>query len=459
MFLKPILSVLYLVTTICFSSVTSLSKHPILIVVSFDAFRYNFFTTETLPYMNLYRTKGTYAEYLTNVFPTKTFPNHHSIATGVYPEVHGVIGNSYYDSTLKKIVKISPEMYNYSEAVIPIWRWNEDQGDGRVSASFMWPGGDFTYQGKNITYSVTFQNGFDWKKRVDQTIKWILDPEKPANLIMLYFEEPDTHGHAFGPNSVIIKDLLAKLDNITGYLHQQLELNNLSDKVNVIQVSDHGMTAVTPPHFINITQYLKNGTYEWAGASPAIQIIPHGGFEDSIYTALKNASKQNGHFTVYAKSEYLDRWHYKNNPRSPPILVMAEQGYALDDLIISAPQYAKKYNFTLTNQSEFGVHGYDYIVDEMHPYFMAIGPRIKQQTKVDPFSTIDLFNLFCGILEIMPTKNNGTTKAADMVLANTSGKYSLGTILMMSGSYTSQHFNMWNRLFLCFACSYNFIIQ
>lgn len=94
---------------------------------------------------------------------------------------------------------------------------------------------------------------------------------------------------------------------------------------------------------------------------------------------------------------------------------------------------ARIIHFSVTNQSEFGVHGYDYIVDEMHPYFMAIGPKIKQKTKVDPFSTIDLFNLFCGILEIRPTKNNGTMKAVDMVLVNTSGKYSLGTILMISG--------------------------
>lgn len=432
MFSQPI-SLKFLYFLVLISSVTCISKHSVLIVVSFDAFRYNFFETENLPYMQLIKTKGTHAEYLYNVFPTKTFPNHHSIATGVFPEVHGVIGNSYYDPEIKKVMKMGPGMYNYNDRVKPIWRWNEDQGNGRYSGTFMWPGGDYSYQGKNITYSVGFQAGYDWKKRVDQVIKWILDPDKPANLVMLYFEEPDTHGHAFGPNSVIIKDLLEKLDNITGYLHAQLEHHNLSDKVNVVQLSDHGMTAVSPPFFINITQYITNGTYEWAGASPAIQIIPREGHEDIIYSALKKGSKENGHFKVYKKSEYLDRWHYKNNPRSPPILVMADEGYALDDLIISAPQYAKKYNFTLTNQSEFGVHGYDYTVKDMHPYFMAIGPKIKKETKVDPFNTVDLFNLFCAILEISPTKNNGSSTPASHVLAAAGpGKYSVGTILMMS---------------------------
>lgn len=107
-----------------------------------------------------------------------------------------------------------------------------------------------------------------------QVITWITDPNKPANLVMVYFEEPDTHGHAFGPNSPTVLDLISKLDNITQYLQLQLEKNKLVDKTNVIHVSDHGMVAVTPPHFINITQYMKNDTYLYAGASPAIQIIP-----------------------------------------------------------------------------------------------------------------------------------------------------------------------------------------
>ncbi|KAL1517368.1 hypothetical protein ABEB36_001138 [Hypothenemus hampei] len=409
--------------------VNCLSKHPILIVVSYDAFRYNFFESEELPNMEEVRHRGVYADHLINVFPTKTFPNHHTIATGLYTEVHGVIGNSFYDPLLKRIVTISPDMYNYNDNVIPIWRLNEDFEDERYSGSMMWPGGDFFYQNKAITWSMPFHSGSDWYKRIDQALAWIQDPFKPANLVMIYFEEPDTHGHAFGPNSPTVKNLIKKLDNITGYLHQKLKDNDLTDKVNVIHVSDHGMTAVSPPKFVNITQYLTNGTYEWAGASPAIQIIPHDGYEDGIYNALKAESEKHN-YKVYKKSEYLTRWHYGNNRRAPPILVMANVGYALDDLIISAPKYALKYNFTLTNQSEFGVHGYDYTDPEMHPYFMAVGPKIKQKVKVNPFHTIDLFNLFCVILDLPPTKNNGTMLPSNEILIQYG--YATSTIIMIS---------------------------
>ncbi|KAJ8977908.1 hypothetical protein NQ317_012409 [Molorchus minor] len=395
------------------SYVYCISSHPILIIVSYDAFRYNTFETGLIPNMERIKTIGTYADHLINVFPTKTFPNHHSIATGLYPEVHGVIGNTFYDPIYKKVLKMGYEMYHYSNDIIPIWitmlkRWNEDEGKGRYSGTMMWPGAIFPYQGKNITYVKEFQPNYAWNERVDTVISWITNPKKPANLVMLYFEEPDTHGHAFGPNSDTVKELIEQLDNITLYLKEKLQEHKLTDKVNVIHLSDHGMISVTPPNFINITQYIKNGTYEWTGASPCIQIIPHEGYTEEIYNALKEGSKQNGHFSVYKKEEYLKRWHYKDNPRSPPILVMADVGYALDDLIITAPKYAAYYNFTLTNTSEFGVHGYDYTVPDMHPFFMARGPKIKTKHEVAPFNTVDLFNLFTEILELPPLANNGT---------------------------------------------------
>ncbi|KAH1002636.1 hypothetical protein HUJ04_008705 [Dendroctonus ponderosae] len=426
-----------LLCCVCISCAHALSNHPILVVVSYDAFRYDFFE-QRLPHMEQVRAQGVYAEYLINVFPTKTFPNHHSISTGLYTEVHGVIGNSFYDSALKNVVGMGFEMYHYNDDVKPIWRLNEDLGEGRHSGAVMWPGSNFPYQNKTITWTLPFEAGYDWQKRVDHAISWILDPFRPANLVMLYFEEPDTHGHAFGPNSEVVRTQVHKLDNITGYLHEQLHAHGLSDLVNVIHVSDHGMTAVTPPRFINITQYMQNGTYEWAGASPAIQITPHQGedeqrHEQEIYSGLKAASRQNGHFGVYNKSEYLERWHYKNNSRSPPILVLADVGYALDDLIRAAPRFAEKYNFTLTNSSEFGVHGYDYTETQMHPFFMAVGPQIRQHTKVEPFHTVDLFYLFCAILDLPAPANNGSIIPTQLVLQPMPGRFRVGTIVMISG--------------------------
>nr|CAI5835266.1 unnamed protein product [Callosobruchus analis] len=141
----------------------------------------------------------------------------------------------------------------------------------------MWPGAYYAYQGKNINYRQDFDVNMDWNKRVDTVISWITDRKKPANLVMLYIEQPDTYGHIFGANAPQFKEMLRKLDNVTKYLQDQLESHHIADKVNVVHLSDHGLITITPQTFINITQYMKQGTYTWAGASPCIQITPHKG--------------------------------------------------------------------------------------------------------------------------------------------------------------------------------------
>lgn len=110
-----------LVQCLLTSFVYSLSQHPILIVISYDAFRYNFFSPQLTPNLERLKQAGTHADFLFNVFPTKTFPNHHSIATGLYPETHGVVGNKFFDVTTGKVVGMSPELYAYNNGVIPIW--------------------------------------------------------------------------------------------------------------------------------------------------------------------------------------------------------------------------------------------------------------------------------------------------------------------------------------------------
>lgn len=93
----------------------------LLLLISYDAFRPEYFERNVTPFMNDLRKKGTYTEYMRNVFPTKTFTNHHTISTGMYPEEHGVLGNSLYDAKLKKELKYGYELFHYNERIIPIW--------------------------------------------------------------------------------------------------------------------------------------------------------------------------------------------------------------------------------------------------------------------------------------------------------------------------------------------------
>lgn len=128
----------------------------------------------------------------------------------------------------------------------------------------------------------------------------------------------------------------------------------------MIHLSDHGMVNVKPSHFINVTQYLTPNTYNYAGTSPLFQFFPKKGkgklinwkflnfdvlgYENDTYSKLAQGSKTNGHFKVYKKADYPDRWHYKNNERTAPLIVMSDVGYGLDDLIKYVTDFGKNGN-------------------------------------------------------------------------------------------------------------------
>nr|CAD7394864.1 unnamed protein product [Timema cristinae] len=300
--------------------------HPLLLIVSYDGFRHNYFEKQVTPTLQKLKTLGTHAEYMRNVFETKTFPNHHSIATGLFPEVHGVLANSLYDPIYKRVLNFSYELWHQNENIIPIWRLNENSGEGRYSGVMMWPGGGFTYQNTLPTHLQNYNTSISWEERVDMALGWFLHPVTPANLVMLYFEEPDASSHIFGPESPQVLKQLAKLDRLTDYLHHRLVDNNLSDVVNVFHLSDHGMDTVTLDRIVNLTDYVDRSTYITSGSSP-------------------NASLHDN-FSVFKRADIPERWHFKNNNRTPPILAVADEGYAFDDLFVYQDYYIHNYNIT-----------------------------------------------------------------------------------------------------------------
>nr|CAD7263357.1 unnamed protein product [Timema shepardi] len=481
-------------------------------VVSFDGFRYNYFNKGVTPTMDSLKQEGSRAEYMHNVFPTKTFPNHHSIATGLYPESHGVLGNSVYDPVKKRVLGYSADLYKNSE-VTPIWTLNQNARDGRHSGVMMWPGGEFEYKQTLPTFRQPFDLNTAWEIRVDTVIGWILHRSTPANLVMLYFEEPDRRAHAFGPESPVVITHIEKLDNITRYLRQKLSANNLLGKVNVVQLSDHGMDSVTFPRIINLTDFVDktfgSDTGDGILASKAVSLVrtlvcrnsasslrlrlssgcicgivgkmchyqslqnPYredenvrvelwnelnevlnacepgqriilfgnmngwvgtqeenservigrygddrvneNGKENTVYQTLKTSSK-NRHYKIYRKAELPERWHYKNNLRTPPLLAVADEGYGFHDMYAAEQYFAREWHITMSPKMVFGLHGYDNSEPNMRPFFLSWGPCIKKNYVVSPFNTIDLYSLFSKILELTPPKTNGTGIYVEAIL-------------------------------------------
>lgn len=371
----------------------------VLIVVSYDAFRTEYLKRSSASYMVELGRNGTWAEYLRNVFPTKTFPNHHSIATGVFPNQHGVMANGLYDHGRGRI-NYSYELFHFNEELVPIWTLNEQRGGH--SGCMMWPGSDFPYTRSNVSCShlQPFNLTLPWNDRVDTAFRWIRDPTRPANLVMLYIEEPDYYGHIYSPESDRVAQLVVKLNDLTRYIHDKIREFGLAERVNVLHLSDHGMDSLMPKNFINLTGFVPGDMkFDVYGSTPVLQVVPKVKQQTAdLYRALRNASERNGNFDVYTLENLPARWHFNNSQRTGPITAVAKLGYGFDDMWETVEYYRKAFNVTVTSETKYGVHGYDNELPIMHPIFFGYGPRIRERTRVEPFDTVDLYYLFCEIL-------------------------------------------------------------
>lgn len=374
------------------SKITNINFSP----VSYDAFRNEYFDRGVTNFTNELRKNSTKSKFLRNIFPTKTFPNHHSIATGVFADDHGVTGNEFYDFALEKSFNYSFEMFHYRAEILPIWILNEKSGGN--SGCMMWPGSDFFYNDVSCRHKQHFNMSENLNERVDQVMSWILNKTHPANLVMFYVEDPDNHAHAFGPESQQITDLVGKIDKMTEYLHKKIHENNLQNRTNVIHLSDHGMDSVQLTNIIDLTKIIKHKV-SYYGNTPVMQIVPNVESElIDVYNELKKASESMKTFKVYLDEDLPERWHYRNKYRVGPLTVVAEIKYGFQDMFEAAKWYEKAYNIPVKPTNKYGVHGYDNALEPMHPIFFAYGNKIKTFNEVEPFDTVDLIYLFCEIL-------------------------------------------------------------
>ena len=69
------------------------------VIVSADGFRWDLPGRAHTPTLDSLRRVGTHAE-MEPVFPSNTFPSHYSMATGLYPDSHGIVNNTFYSDSL-----------------------------------------------------------------------------------------------------------------------------------------------------------------------------------------------------------------------------------------------------------------------------------------------------------------------------------------------------------------------
>src|SRR5271154_5132804 len=204
-------------------------KHYV-VMVSLDGFRYDYPKKYGAKHILAIGAKGASApDGMIPSYPSLTFPNHYTLVTGLYPEHHGIVANSFYDTARK-------ETYSYHDSksvgdgtwygVTPLWVLAEQQG--MRSASFFWVGSEADIQGVRPSYYLKFDGSFPNPKRVEQVLAWLhLPPEQRPHMITLYFSDTDSAGHRFGPDSQQEADAVHELDGQIGKLMEGIKESKL----------------------------------------------------------------------------------------------------------------------------------------------------------------------------------------------------------------------------------------
>jgi predicted AlkP superfamily pyrophosphatase or phosphodiesterase len=387
---------------------------PTVILVSLDGFRNDYLEKYNPPNLNLLAREGVRARWMTPSFPSKTFPNHYAIATGLYPQNNGIVENNIYDRESHVLFSMGnrQEVRNGRWWLgEPIWITAEKQG--QRAAPFFFPGSEAEIAGLRPTFWKPFDDGMPNNARVDTVLSWLdLPVNQRPTFLSLYFSDVDSAGHEFSPDSSETKDAVLKVDRAIARLIAGLEAREIFTKVNLIIVSDHGMAAVNSNNAILLDELFDtNLAEEILWTSEITGIFPKEGEEEVIYEALKAGLPPQA--KVYRKQEVPARFHYSDSPRIPPLLVLPDEGW----IITNRKRFADMQRQRQMNHLRGG-HGYDNQLPSMRAIFIAHGEDFKPGQVVEAFENIQVYNIMCAILKLKPAPNDGNLDAARAVLIN-----------------------------------------
>lgn len=379
------------------------------VLISIDGFSWEYLEKKyyPTPIMDNFRKKGVTAK-LHPQFPTKTFPNHYSIITGLIPEAHGIVGNVFYDSKMDKTFTFTDPVGSKD----PRWwlgdpLWNVANRSGLITASYFWPGSEPFIGGLRPNYVKEYNSSVPAIKRVEQVLSWLdLPSSRRPSFITMYFSDVDTAGHRHGPDNINVASAVSEIDQSLGTLFYGISARQNVLDIQTVVVSDHGMHAISGG--ILLDQYLTPRQLALCRMpdlhTPSVNVFVADENVKEIYDALKSLQ----HGKAYLKADIPAHLHFNNSDRIAPIFIIADLGY-----LITISDVWAHYPALLTG----GSHGWDPINSNMTGIFLAQGSSFQASTTVKEFQNVEVYNLLAKVLGITPPPNNGTHPYLPGILA------------------------------------------
>ena len=366
------------------------TERPYVLIISFDGFRWDYPDRGITPNINQMISEGVRALSFQPAFPSKTFPNHYSIVTGLYPQNHGLVNNRFVNPNngarykVGDTLSVRDDRWYQGETL-----WATASREGVKSASFFWPGSETHLDYKHPTYFKYYQHNLAHEKRIQGVIDWLQLPEEERpHLVFLYFSDTDSQGHRFGPDSDELNEAVKLLDKRLGQLRQRLAEIKMLDRLNIILLSDHGMTNVYPEKIIKLYEIPDLEEYKMTGYGPLVQFFTSS--QDKQDKLINSLAKHKHNYSVYTKETMASYFHYSQHAFIGDVILVADLG---STFVRTEKEFEK-----LSKNATGGDHGYDNFALDMHGIFIASGPAFKKGYRTGTIQNIDVYPLVCKIL-------------------------------------------------------------
>lgn len=389
-------------------------EKPIVILISLDGFRYDYVERFQPPNISRFIENGTAAEGLIPSFPSKTFPNHYTIATGMKPEHHGIVDNNFYNprkglqySISNRDIVTDGTWYGGT----PIWVLAEQ--NEMISASYFFVGSEADVQGIRPTYYFDYDGSVPNLTRVSKVFDWLQLPENERpRIITMYFSDMDDTGHRFGPNNEEeLKKTLYRLDHELGALFEGVKSIGLP--INIVLVSDHGMAEVPVENLLNYEPLLEGVKARAVNSGTLLHLhLDDISQKESIKSLIESRGEHIHVIDIEDREFYKDLALHKD--LMGDLLIIPDMGY---NLVNERSLFRAKNMMGLEGLTVSGVHGYSPDYKEMRGIFYANGPSIKEGFKIEAFENIHIYPLLCELLGLpIPSDIDGEEEVLKPIL-------------------------------------------
>jgi predicted AlkP superfamily pyrophosphatase or phosphodiesterase len=385
------------------ASAVEAQQRPV-ILIGIDGFRADYLDRGVTPTLSGLAAEGVRADGgMKPSFPSVTFPNFYTLATGLHPDNHGLVYNTMRDPglpgrtfTLRNRAEVMDRVW-YDDGE-PIWVTAEKAG--LRTATMFWPGSEAPINGVRPSYWLPFEQTVPSLARVNILLGWFTLPvEERPRLATLYFDIVDTAGHRFGPGTPETDAALSEVDTAVAALLTGLEARGIV--ADLVIVADHGMAAVSGERLVFLDDYIDVSAVQITGEGPVASLDPLPGREADVEARLLGRHE---HMECWRKGDMPARLAYGRHPRVPAIVCLAETGWMIGTRARTDPARIRG-----------GAHGYDNAAPEMRALFIGHGPAFARGVVVPDMDSVDVQPLLGRLLGLVVPSGDG--RAGDTAAA------------------------------------------